>query len=101
MKRRSFLKSTGCLTIGFIFGKPVLAEACDMASVYIDGLPQSIKRTPEINAWLRITDKGRLEVFTGKMELGQGIKTAIAQVAAEELYLPMHKVDVTIAHTEL
>ncbi|RYG01791.1 MAG: xanthine dehydrogenase family protein molybdopterin-binding subunit [Chitinophagaceae bacterium] len=101
MKRRNFLKSTGCLTIGFIMGRPVIAEACDISSVYIDGLPESLKRTPEINAWLRITDKGRLEVFTGKMELGQGIKTAIAQVAAEELYLPMHKVDVKIAHTDL
>ena len=38
-----------------------------------------------LDAWIRIDADGAITVFTGKAELGQGIKTALLQVAAEEL----------------
>ena len=38
-----------------------------------------------LDAWIRIDADGTVTVFTGKAELGQGIKTALIQVAAEEL----------------
>ena len=38
-----------------------------------------------LDAWLRIDPAGTVTVFTGKVELGQGILTAIAQIAADEL----------------
>ncbi|HTF31248.1 MAG TPA: molybdopterin cofactor-binding domain-containing protein [Flavitalea sp.] len=99
MIRRDFLKNTGCLTIGFAMGKSIFAEAGSSVNYLADELPQSLKRFPNINAWLQITSDGRLHVFTGKMELGQGISTAIAQVAAEELDMKMEQVDVTLAET--
>ena len=40
---------------------------------------------PMLDSWIRIDADGRVTVFTGKAELGQGIKTALIQVAAEEL----------------
>ena len=43
---------------------------------------------------------GNVRIFTGKAELGQGIRTAIAQVAAEELDLEMDNVEVMLAETE-
>jgi nicotinate dehydrogenase subunit B len=38
-----------------------------------------------LDAWIRINADGTVMVFTGKVEIGQSIKTALAQVAAEEL----------------
>jgi CO/xanthine dehydrogenase Mo-binding subunit len=62
-------------------------------------LPESIKRHPNINAWLEVLANGQVRIFTGKLELGQGIGTAIAQVAAEELDLGMDRVEVVLADT--
>ncbi|RYY22359.1 MAG: xanthine dehydrogenase family protein molybdopterin-binding subunit [Chitinophagaceae bacterium] len=98
MIRREFLRNAGCLTIGFTLGKSFFAEA-GQKGYLADELPQSLQRNAAINAWLQITSGGRLHVFTGKMELGQGIRTAIAQVAAEELDMRMDQVDVTLAET--
>ena len=38
-----------------------------------------------LDAWIRIDPDGKITIFTGKAELGQGIKTALVQLAAEEL----------------
>jgi CO/xanthine dehydrogenase Mo-binding subunit len=48
-------------------------------------LPGSLKSFPWLDSWIQIDAEGRATVFTGKAELGQGIKTALIQVAAEEL----------------
>ena len=45
-----------------------------------------------LDAWLRINADGTVTVFTGKVELGQGILTALAQIAAEELDVPLARV---------
>ena len=45
-----------------------------------------------LDAWLRIDADGSATVFTGKVELGQGIVTALAQIAAEELDLPLARI---------
>src|SRR5690349_6313733 len=47
-------------------------------------LPGSPKDTPFLDSWIRI-DKNGVTAFTGKAELGQGIKTAFIQIVAEEL----------------
>lgn len=93
--RRDFIKATGRLTIGFTFGSWLTAGAAWQSQE----LPESLKRNPAINAWLEVLDNGRVRVFTGKLELGQGIRTAIAQVAAEELFLPVSSVEVMLAET--
>jgi nicotinate dehydrogenase subunit B len=94
--RRDFLKLSGCLTIGFSIG----GISPEHFSPLINELPESIKRYPNINAWLEVLVNGNVRVYTGKSELGQGIRTAIAQVAAEELELPMENVEVELAETE-
>jgi len=48
-------------------------------------LPGSLKTQPMLDGWIRIGPDGTATLFTGKAELGQGIKTALIQVAAEEL----------------
>jgi nicotinate dehydrogenase subunit B len=48
-------------------------------------LPSTLIRTPDLDSWLRINIDQTITVFTGKVELGQGIKTAVAMIVAEEL----------------
>lgn len=48
-------------------------------------LPISLKANPQLAQWLTLRADGRVEVRSGKVELGQGITTALAQVVAEEL----------------
>ncbi|SDG27688.1 xanthine dehydrogenase family protein molybdopterin-binding subunit [Chitinophaga filiformis] len=93
--RRDFLKTAGCLTIGFSFGAPYVTDAI----LPLQELPGSLKRYPNIDAWLNVLADGSVRVFTGKIELGQGLGIAIAQVAAEELDLDIDKVIVSIAET--
>jgi Aerobic-type carbon monoxide dehydrogenase, large subunit CoxL/CutL homologs len=95
MLRREFLKNTGCLAIGFTLGGPHFATPAPM----LQDLPSSLKRHPNIDAWLHVLSNGQVRIFTGKLELGQGIRTAIAQVAAEELDLGMNQVEIILADT--
>lgn len=94
ISRRNFIKTTGCLTIGFTLGPPSINMFLPA-----EELPGSLQRNPNINAWLQILSDGRIKVFTGKIELGQGIRTAIAQVAAEELDMEIKQVEVKIVET--
>ena len=57
-------------------------------------LPQSLKTTPGLDRWVRFNADRTVTVFSGKVELGQGIETAIAQIAADEL-------DVALEHLSL
>ena len=93
--RRDFLKTAGCLTIGFSLGAVYPAGS----TLPLQELPGSLQRYPNIDAWLEVLANGSVRVFTGKLELGQGIRIAIAQVAAEELDLDIEKVSVSLAET--
>jgi CO/xanthine dehydrogenase Mo-binding subunit len=64
-------------------------------------LPGAIERTPQLDRWLRFSSAGRLVIRTGKVELGQGIKTALAMIVAEELDVPLARILVETADTEL
>ncbi len=95
--RREFLKTAGCLTIGFSLSQlPVAA-----AMLPKQELPGSLKNNANIDAWLQVLEDGSIRVLTGKLELGQGIRTAVAQVAAEELDMDLSKVTVTLAETDV
>jgi nicotinate dehydrogenase subunit B len=62
-------------------------------------LPASLKANPRLDRWLRFCSDGSVEVRTGKVELGQGILTALAQIAADELDVPLDRVRVLAADT--
>ena len=55
----------------------------------------------DFNAYLRIGEDGRVSCFTGKIEMGQGIITSLAQMLAEELNVSLNSVDMTMGDTEL
>lgn len=92
--RRDFIRTIGTLTIGFC----LTGEATTWPSP-TQTLPGDLRENPRINAWLEILADGRVRVLTGKIELGQGIRTAVAQMAAEELDLDMNQVEVLLAET--
>jgi isoquinoline 1-oxidoreductase len=55
----------------------------------------------DFNAYLRIKEDGRVDCFTGKIEMGQGVITSIAQALAEELDVKLSDVDMIMGDTEL
>ncbi len=48
-------------------------------------LPKDLAANPVLSRWIRVGPDGRIDVRVGKVELGQGIVTALAQLAADEL----------------
>src|SRR5260370_21446087 len=62
-------------------------------------LPRSIQENPLLAQWVDFSEPGVVRVFSAKVELGQGIVTAIAQIAAEELRLPIAQVVVVSGDT--
>jgi len=62
-------------------------------------LPVSLAANPRLSSWVRFTDDGRVAISPGKVEIGQGIVTALAQIAADELDVDISKVEMTRAST--
>ena len=65
----------------------------------VTALPPSLAANPRLGDWLRVRPAGVVEVRSGKVELGQGVLTALAQVAAEELDLDVARVRMVAAVT--
>jgi CO/xanthine dehydrogenase Mo-binding subunit len=61
--------------------------------------PGSLKETPFLDAWIRVAPDGIVTVFTGKAELGQGLTTALLQIAAEQLDVPPERIELVTADT--
>ncbi|HYA54749.1 MAG TPA: molybdopterin cofactor-binding domain-containing protein [Thermoplasmata archaeon] len=56
---------------------------------------------PHGGAWIHVGEDGRVRAFTGKVEVGQGTRTALSLVVAEELRLPLSAVDLTMGDTDV
>jgi isoquinoline 1-oxidoreductase len=55
----------------------------------------------DISAWLHIDADGHVKVFTGKVEVGQNIRTSLAQAVAEELRVPFDSITMIMGDTDL
>ena len=62
-------------------------------------LPRSLQQTPDVDDWLRINSDGTITLFTGKVEYGQGLQTALAQIGAEEMDVSLARIRVVMADT--
>src|SRR5262245_10128898 len=60
--------------------------------------PAHVVDNPRLGTWITVTE-GRVGVHVGKVELGQGILTALAQIAADALAVPLASVRMVAAHT--
>ncbi|MEE8370582.1 MAG: molybdopterin cofactor-binding domain-containing protein, partial [Sphingomonadales bacterium] len=93
--RRQAVQGAGALTIAFAL--PLGAGTAPAQG----RLPGSLGGNPQLDAWLRIGADGKVTVFTGKIELGQGIATALSQIAADELDVDIGRLRMVTADTEL
>jgi nicotinate dehydrogenase subunit B len=55
----------------------------------------------EVSAWLHIGGDGKVTIFTGKVEVGQNIRTSLAQLVAEELRVPFDAITMVMGDTDL
>lgn len=104
LSRRSFLASSG-IAVAFSLAGPAIAQLAGGGeggagpAIVAPELLGSLRSWPYLDAWIQIDASGHATVFTGKAELGQGIKTALLQVAAEELDLKPSQVTMVTVDT--
>ncbi len=99
--RREFLmKLGGGLAVALVSGDALAAPAVKRI---VEGRPLSDRATPtdQIAAWLHIGADDSITVYTGKVEVGQGIRTSLAQELAEELRVPLERVKMVMGDTDL
>jgi nicotinate dehydrogenase subunit B len=93
--RRAVLAGSGALVIGFsLTGPAALGQGAAPPR-----LPGDLARNRSLDAWLRIGADGRVSLLTGKVELGQGVLTAFAQICAEELDIELSRLDIVSGDT--
>ena len=91
--RRQFLKGTGALIVSF----NLFPSATDLFAQAMDS-----GNTPDptqLDSWLAIAPDGTVTVFSGKVDLGTGVETALAQMVAEELDVPFKQVKMASTDT--
>lgn len=94
MNRRHFLKQGGALVVGFSFGGAIAQAAAAAAGTPVKSMNKEI-----VDAWLAIGKDGTITVYSGKVDLGTGTRTALAQMVAEELDVPFAKIDMVMGDT--
>jgi CO/xanthine dehydrogenase Mo-binding subunit len=97
--RREFLAAGGALVVAFACRPAGASESAAPAPAEGVRLSGSLRREPWLDGWIRIDAEGRITVYTGKAELGQGIRTALIQLAAEELVVAPERIDLITADT--
>jgi CO/xanthine dehydrogenase Mo-binding subunit len=92
VSRRDFLKTSGALVVTFALA-PSAQGALQVG-------PKSVA-TDRVDGFVAIDARGRVTVYSGKVDLGTGTDTALTQIAAEELGVPMSRVTLVTGDTLL
>jgi nicotinate dehydrogenase subunit B len=93
--RRDILKSGGALVVSFSFGGPAREALAEDA-----GAPKPVALTA-VDSFVAIDSAGAVTIYSGKVDLGTGVRTALTQIAAEELDVPLSKVTIVQGDTAL
>jgi nicotinate dehydrogenase subunit B len=92
--RRAFLKVLG--------GGVLVCLAVPAAPAQESGRARGGRELPkDLAAWIHIAEDGRVTAFTGKVEMGQNIRTSLAQQVAEELRVPVDSIRMVMGDTDL
>lgn len=96
--RRALLQAAGSITLAFhIPGEEALAQSAAPKP----HLPGSLEQNRMLDAWLRVEPSEKVTLMVGKVELGQGVLTAVAQVCADELDIDIARLDIVSGDTAL
>ncbi len=97
LDRREFFKflGAGVLVVSILKPAVVAQESGGARQRRGDSLPN------EIDAWLHLGENGKVTVYTGKVEMGQNIRTSLSQAVAEELQVPIEKIEMVMGDTQL
>ena len=90
--RRDFMK---------IFGGGIIVFFTFDVPDFLGQEPRGRGYPTDFNAYLRIGEDGRVTVYSGKIEMGQGVITSLAQMAADELGVELESIDMILGDTEL
>jgi len=94
VSRRDVLKTGGALVVTFAFSRS------RSATTAAESTPKTVA-ADEVDGFLAIDARGRVTVYSGKVDLGTGLETALTQIAAEELSVPFDHVTVIQGDTAL
>jgi nicotinate dehydrogenase subunit B len=97
MKRRQLLQATGYVALAF--GIPLEPSAQTVPAR--PKLPGNLDSNRKLSAWLRINADKTVTLLVGKVELGQGILTAVSQICADELDVDFQRIRVISGDTDL
>ena len=92
LDRRSLFKGTGALVVSL--GLPGGVALAEIGSAVKPPLAPD-----QLDSWLAIKSDGNVVAYFGKMDMGQGVDVAIAQIVAEELDVPFERVGVVMGDT--
>jgi len=95
LRRRDFFKLLGGGVVVCMCAGPLLGQESGARRRNDEDLPQYI------SAWLHIGSDGNVTVYTGKVEIGQNIRTSLTQQVAEELRVPMGAITLIMGDTAL
>ena len=95
--RRDFLKIFSAMGGGLL----VVAHAPDALAQESGRAAQGRTGAGDLASWIHVDERGHVTVFTGKVEIGQNIRTSLAQVVAEEIGAPIASVSLVMADTDL
>ncbi len=98
LTRRQAMMVGGSLVV--LFGE---VPGSSLAGVAMANRPPlgSLKQTPLLDSWVRVDASGKITIFTGKVEFGQGLKTALIQIAADALDVGPGQIELVTADTAL
>ena len=93
-RRRFFKLSGGGLVVAF-----VLHDLISPSSNSVP--PANDSQSDDVDAWIHIGEDGAVNIFTGKVEVGQNIRTSLSQIVAEELMVPLSSITMIMGDTDL
>jgi len=91
--RRGFLKAGGGLLIGFSLSNSRVVPQLMAAETSANPAPG------RLDAWLRVGTDGNIRVFTGKVDIGMGVQTALNQIVADELDVAFERIQLVMGDT--
>jgi nicotinate dehydrogenase subunit B len=101
LDRRQFLQGSGLLLVAA--GGATLLRLPEAQAQQANTIAAAVRDiAPEqLDTWITIDTAGRVTAFFGKMDMGQGVDTAVAQIVADELDVAVDRVSVVMGDTHL